>query len=139
SAPGPTGTNSDGASPYGGLVLSGHTLYGTTSGGGSSTVGTVFSMNTDGTGFRTLHNFSGEEGANPFAGLILSGDTLYGTTTFGGVSGNGVVFAMKIDGTGFAKLHEFSEGNIDGSNPFAALILSGNTLYGTTAYGGVSG
>ena len=37
-------TNSDGAYPFAGLVLSGNTLYGTTSGGGSWGVGTVFSL-----------------------------------------------------------------------------------------------
>ena len=44
-------TNSDGAFPYSGLVLLGNTLYGTTTQGGSGGVGTVFSVNTDGTGF----------------------------------------------------------------------------------------
>jgi hypothetical protein len=37
-------TNSDGASPLAGLVLSGNTLYGTAVGGGSSARGTIFSL-----------------------------------------------------------------------------------------------
>src|SRR5207248_2479205 len=37
-------TNSDGAGPFGGLILSGNTLYGTAEGGGSSGSGTVFSL-----------------------------------------------------------------------------------------------
>src|SRR5207248_9237712 len=37
-------TNSDGAGPFGGLILSGNTLYGTAAGGGSSGRGTVFSL-----------------------------------------------------------------------------------------------
>jgi uncharacterized repeat protein (TIGR03803 family) len=37
-------TNSDGASPEASLILVGNTLYGTTSAGGSSGVGTVFSL-----------------------------------------------------------------------------------------------
>jgi uncharacterized repeat protein (TIGR03803 family) len=37
-------TNSDGANPYGGLILSGNTLYGTTSAGGTSGNGTVFAL-----------------------------------------------------------------------------------------------
>jgi uncharacterized repeat protein (TIGR03803 family) len=41
--PGPAHTNSDGANPTG-LILSGNTLYGTASAGGSSTEGTVFSL-----------------------------------------------------------------------------------------------
>src|SRR5438034_5937025 len=79
-------TNSDGAYPVAGLILSGNTLYGTASGGGGSGAGTVFKVNTDGTGFRTLHSFVGapSDGAQPLAGLILSGNTLYGTTDDGG-------------------------------------------------------
>jgi uncharacterized repeat protein (TIGR03803 family) len=46
-------TSSDGWSPHGGLLLSGATLYGTTEQGGSGQ-GTVFKLNTDGTGFSTL-------------------------------------------------------------------------------------
>ena len=79
-------TNSDGANPYAGLILSGNTLYGTACGGGSSGNGTVFAVNTDGTGFTNLHSFThlvlpgtNSDGANPYAGLILSGNTLYGT------------------------------------------------------------
>src|ERR1017187_8892206 len=47
----------DGANPSGGLILSGNTLYGTAGGGGSWGSGTVFALNTDGTGFRNLHSF----------------------------------------------------------------------------------
>ena len=129
----------DGAYPYDGLVLSGNTLYGTANEGRGGFAGTVFSLNTDGTVFRTLHGFTwGGDGALPWGGLILSGNTLYGTTLEGGVSDKGTVFSVNTDGTGFATLYSFSGGN-DGSGPLAGLILSGNTLYGTAAYGGSSG
>jgi uncharacterized repeat protein (TIGR03803 family) len=49
---------SDGNWPNGDLVFSGGTLYGTTWGGGTSDYGTVFKLNTDGTGFTTLHRFT---------------------------------------------------------------------------------
>jgi uncharacterized repeat protein (TIGR03803 family) len=128
----------DGANPYGGLTLSGNTLYGTASGGGSAGNGTVFAVNLDGTGFTNLHRFAFNDGINPFAGLILSGHTLYGTTSQGGSAGNGAVFALNTDGTGFANLHNFTGGS-DGANPYAGLLLSGNTLYGTTSGGGRAG
>jgi len=130
------GTNRDGANPVGGLILSGNTLYGTTVGGGSSAGGTVFAINTDGTGFTNLHIFTFNDGAYPWDRLILSGNTLYGTAAVGS-SGRGTVFAMKTDGTGFTNLHNFTFN--DGSRPRAGLILSGNTLYGTAYDGGTSG
>src|SRR5512135_983633 len=70
----------DGATP-GLLVLSGSTLYGTTSSGGISNRGTIFKINTDGTGYSILKDFLGPEGKSP-RGLWLNGDTLYGMATW---------------------------------------------------------
>src|SRR6266853_2073715 len=64
-------TNSDGISPFGGVVLSGNTLYGTAYIGGTSNAGTVFTLNTDGTGFTNLHSFAPSEGNQPYAGVVL--------------------------------------------------------------------
>jgi uncharacterized repeat protein (TIGR03803 family) len=136
---------SDGAQPYAGLILSGNTLYGTAWEGGSSGYGTVFAVNTNGTGFTTLHSFTGgSDGARPYAGVILSGNTLYGTAADGGSSGNGTVFKVNTNGAGFTILDSFIGGGLNvytniGDAPFGGLILSGNTLYGTTAYGGSFG
>ncbi len=118
------------------------TLFGTASLGGSWGYGTVFSLNTDGTGFTVLHNFASFDGSYPTAGLILSSNRLYGTTVNGGNVDNGTVFAMDITGTNFTVLHHFTARyyapytNSDGGNPYAALIQSGNTLYGTASDGG---
>jgi len=132
--------NNDGARPQAGLIPSGNTLYGTAMGGGTSGAGTVFKVNTDGTGFTTVHDFTGSsDGGDPQSGLVLSGNTLYGTTYSGGSSGEGTVFKVNTDGTGFTALHAFSYSGSDGVNPAAGLILSGNTLYGTTVWGGSSG
>jgi len=135
------GTNSTG--PLGGLVLSGNTLYGI---GGESSG--LFAVNTDGTGFTNLHSFNGgSNGFVPEAGVILSGDTLYGTTTDGGSWDNGIVFKVNTDGNGFTVLHSFSgptwdfgsgsQTNSDGISP-AGLVLSKDTLYGTTMLGDIS-
>jgi uncharacterized repeat protein (TIGR03803 family) len=128
------GPNSDGAAPKGTLLLSGSTLYGTAGDGGSSGNGTVFAVNTDGSGFTNLHSFTGSDGGGPEAGLILSGNTLYGTTAGG-------VFAVNTDGSAFTSLLSFtvvnydsatgSYTNSDGANPQGTLLLSSNTLYGT--------
>jgi uncharacterized repeat protein (TIGR03803 family) len=131
--------NSDGAFPWDGVILSGNTLYGTANSGGSSGWGTVFAVNTNGTGFTTLYNFTGgSDGADPCAGLILSGNILYGTAAGGGSSGSGTVFAVNTNGTGFTTLYNFSDGS-DGANPDGGLILSGNILYGTASRGDSSG
>ena len=153
----PEYTNGDGAYPNGGIVLSGNTLYGTANEGGSADNGTVFAVNTNGTGFTNLHNFTtlsapfpdggtNRDGAYPASGLILSGNILYGTAEYGGSADNGTVFAVNTDGSGFTILHSFTAlspnyytatyTNSDGAYPFAGLILSGNTLYGTTENGG---
>src|ERR1035441_8576473 len=142
-------TNSEGADPRGGLLISGNTLYGTANAGGSSGVGTVFAVSTNGTGFTNLYNFSGgDDGVNPQGGLVLAGSTLYGTANAGGSSGVGTVFAINTNGAGFTKLYSFTAKNYngvtggmtnsDGANPYAGLILSGGTLYGTASTGGDS-
>src|SRR6185312_833162 len=149
-------TNSDGASPYGELVLFGNTLYGTAAFNGPGNSGTVFAIHTDGTGFTNLHSFSAVSGPDdtnydgkyPYAGLILSGNTLYGTTLYGGSAGAGAVFAVNTDGTGFTNLHSFTLGsnnssgpytNADGNDSYAKLAVSGKTLYGVTTAGGIFG
>ena len=127
-------TNSDGGGPEGRLVLLGNTLYGTAAGGGSNGFGTIFGVNTDGTGFTNLYTFSrGSNGFNPRAGLIASGGTLYGTTFS---DGSGTIFRINTDGTGFTNLHSFNYGS-DGGDPSGELLLSGNTLYGMASSGGI--
>jgi len=147
-------TNSDGYNPVASLILSGKTLYGTASAGGSSGKGTVFAVNTNGTGFTNLYSFTAttsslstnSDGANPSAELLLAGSTLYGTAQYGGTNGNGTVFAVNTNGTGFTVLHTFTalsspypNTNGGGANPTAGLILSGSTLYGTALWGGSGG
>src|SRR5581483_4064102 len=124
----------DGASPNGALLLASGTLHGTTFSGGGSGFGTVFAVNTNGTGLRTLHSFTPSDGTNPNGGLILSGNKLYGTAAEGGPSGSGTIFAVNTDGTGFTNLYSFT--GSDGARPKGGLILSGNILYGTTSFGG---
>src|SRR5262249_47812737 len=80
--------------PAAGLVADGAgNVYGTTSKGGSSNAGLVFTMKVDGTAFKVLHTFAGgaSDGANPQAALTLDGSgNLYGTTAEGGASNLGV-------------------------------------------------
>lgn len=68
----------------------------------------------------------------------MSGSTLYGTAFSGGTNGFGTVFAINTNGTGFTNLYNFGEGTVphDGAVPAGTLVLSGNTLFGTTEGGG---
>jgi uncharacterized repeat protein (TIGR03803 family) len=139
------GDNSDGAQPAG-LLLSGSTLYGTTSAGGANGFGTVFSLNIIGSPvIITLHTFTGgSDGGVPLAGLILSSNTLYGTTSAGGTNGSGTVFSLNLNNLMLTNLHSFTAtnnagANSDGAAPEAGLVLSSNTLYGTASTGGSSG
>jgi uncharacterized repeat protein (TIGR03803 family) len=131
-----TGTNHDGAFPFTGLVLSSNTLYGVTLQGGTNGFGVVYAVNTDGTGFTNLYNFTGgSDGQYPTGPLALWGNTLIGAAQ-GGTSTNGTLFAIRTSGQGFTNIYNFAGGN-NGYNPAGALYLVGNTLYGT-ASGGIS-
>ena len=132
-----------GRNPYAGLVQgSDGALYGTTSVGGTSSYGTVFKVNADGTGFVTLVNFGSgaATGRSPQAGLVQGSDgALYGTTYGGGTSDYGTVFKVNADGTGFVTLVNFGSGAATGRNPQAGLVQgSDGALYGTTHCGGTS-
>ena len=90
----------DGAQPLAGLIRLGGKLYGTTSqGGGSSGLGTVFSLDLKTGAEKVVHSFQpvysfDRVGIGPEAGLISVGGTLYGTTSSGGDHGAGTVFAV---------------------------------------------
>ncbi len=137
-------TNSDGAEPFSGVVLSGEALFGATYTGGNGSFGTIYRLNTNGSGFTTLHHFTnGMDGALPFGGLVVSGNKIYGVAEHGGSDHEGTVFRLNSDGTGFVTLHSFTAlnaqsnyTNSDGAMPRGGLFLSGNLLYGTTWQGG---
>jgi uncharacterized repeat protein (TIGR03803 family) len=139
--------NDDGIDPPGGLVLANNVLYGVAKDGGAFGNGTVFSIDADSSGFSVLHTFfrtpsnpprTNSEGAVPYARLVMSGNMLYGTATDGGLYGKGTVFGIRTDGTGFTNFYDFTGGN-DGAEPFGALVISDNIVYGTTFSGGSSG
>jgi len=137
------GGGTDGISPAGTPLLISNTLYGVTEGGGggsgSGGPGTIYKVNTDGSGYAVLHSFSGGVNSSPKGPLV--GDAsgvLYGTTFSG--SGNscncGAVFSIRTDGSHFSILHKFTGGSSDGANPFSGVILVNGNIYGTTPNGG---
>jgi uncharacterized repeat protein (TIGR03803 family) len=129
----------EGAVPlFSSLVISGNTLYGITELGGTSDIGCIFKINTDGTNYSNVYNFSGTaDGFFPMGGIILSGDTIFGMACYGGANGYGSVFRIKTNGTGYTQLLDF-DGTSTGSCPQGSLTLSGNILYGMTSTGGAN-
>jgi uncharacterized repeat protein (TIGR03803 family) len=80
----------DGNSPISGLLVAcDQTLYGTTAGGGTSNLGTVFTLRQDGSAYAVMKSFTPADGDDPWSGLIQGSDgNLYGTTLSDGATGN---------------------------------------------------
>jgi uncharacterized repeat protein (TIGR03803 family) len=135
------GWPNDGSLPYGSLMLDGTNLYGMTSAGGSSNWGTIFRINTHGSGYTILHSFGSgaNDGGLPYGSLTLDGTNLYGMTQLGGSSNNGTIFQINIDGSGYTILHSFGSGANDGGFPSGSLTLDSPAIYGMTSAGGSSG
>jgi uncharacterized repeat protein (TIGR03803 family) len=140
------GNVGDGVQPLVGLTQgSDGWLYGTTPEGGAytnqygETLGTVFKLNTDGSGYKVLYNFgaNASDAAYPSTALLEGSDAaLYGTTGAGGTNDSGTVFRLNKDGTGYAVLYNFLTNSVDGESPSALIEGGDGALYGTTAYGG---
>jgi len=114
------------------LAFSGNTLYGVATWGGLFECGTVFRVNTDGSGFKVLKQFTNTpDAANPIVGLTLTGSTLYGVTWHGGAFGAGAFFRINTDGTGYRILKSFSGTNDDGVKPSGIMVADNGILYGT--------
>ena len=128
-------SDTTGSAPIGGLVQSsGGSLYGTTSGGGVDSSGTVFRITTTGA-LTTLYTFTDlGDGSDPVASLSLSGSSFYGTTA-GGTTGYGTVFETTNTGS-LGTIYAFT-GGTDGGNPTGSPVLGGDgNLYGTTSNDG---
>jgi uncharacterized repeat protein (TIGR03803 family) len=91
------GSSGGGSFPYGELIEGPDgALYGVTQNGGSTSVGTVYKLNKDGTSYTVLKNFTGAngDGQTPYGGLLYEGGVFYGTTFVGGAAGIGTVYAL---------------------------------------------
>ncbi|HEY2585517.1 MAG TPA: choice-of-anchor tandem repeat GloVer-containing protein, partial [Tepidisphaeraceae bacterium] len=127
------GVNATGANPnYSMLVADASgSLYGTTTGGGPNSVGTVFEIAAGSSALTTLASFDGANGAQPDVGVTLdaSGD-LFGTTNQGGTYNDGTVFEVAKGSNAITTLVSFDGSN--GAYPYLGVTLDGSgNLYGT--------
>jgi len=132
----------DGEFPQAGLVQATNgSLYGTTSGGGTSALGTVFAITTAGN-LTTLYNFCSlrfcNDGAVPSGALVQGSDgNLFGTTLNAGLDASGSVFGITPAGR-LTTLHVFDAS--DGELPYAQLLQTASGIfYGITSGGGTNG
>jgi hypothetical protein len=107
------------------LALAGNALFGMTGYGSPTHDVYLFTMNTDGSKYNILHQFTPDE--TPVGSLILSGSILYGIVAVG-IGGDGYIFSINTDGTGFKDIFDIKDKN--GMFPESTLLLSGNVLYG---------
>lgn len=129
------GTNfGDGNTP-GRLTLAGSTLYGTSGTGGPDSGGTIFRLNTDGTGYQLLHAFNSFDGSPklPNSALTIVGSRLYGTTYGETTGSSSSLFSLNLDGSDFRILHTFDANTVP-----LSLVAIGSTLFGATELGGAS-
>ncbi|NBD38211.1 MAG: alpha/beta hydrolase fold domain-containing protein [Verrucomicrobia bacterium] len=125
----------DGREPFTGFAVDGDTLYGVAKFGGRQSVGgTLYAINSDGTGFRVLHEFTAPstEGFYPHAAPILHENFLYGTTYHGGEKRDGgVLYRYSLPDGPFEALHGFTPET--GRHPTGQLTVVDGWLYGTTS------
>lgn len=133
----------DGAQPNGSLIQANNgKLYGMTTwggtGGGSSSIGVIFSFDPSTSTYTKLKDFEANDGRKPLSSLVLaSNGKLYGLTPDGGRNGVGVILAFDPSTGAYTKLKDFEYP--DGAYPLGSLVqASDGKLYGMTSGGGNS-
>jgi uncharacterized repeat protein (TIGR03803 family) len=131
------GTN--GEYPDGSLLYVNGLLFGMTNEGGVNADGNIFSIDTNGSNYKDLWDFSSasSNGEYPIGSLITSGGVLYGMTYDGGNFDSGCVFSIDTNGSHYKNMLDFNGPN-KGMYPYGDLVLSGKTLFGMTYGGGAN-
>src|SRR5947209_4686763 len=100
-------------------------LYGTCRSPGDGSLGIIYKLSKDGTGYQILHTFYSApgDGAVPYGALLEGSDgALYGTTSQGGTNGYGTVYRIDKEGTNYTTLYSFDYVGGNGQNPEAGLV-----------------
>jgi uncharacterized repeat protein (TIGR03803 family) len=142
-----------GGYPYDTLTWDGDRyLYGTTLGyypytGETAPLtdqGVIFRYDVVADHYSVIHDFAAQsrDGAKPNSAMLVAPDgSLYGiahgTEIWGGPGYEfGTLYRLDADGSDFEVLHTF-DSMPNGNTPMRSLVMLGDTLYGTTAFGGV--
>jgi uncharacterized repeat protein (TIGR03803 family) len=139
---------SDGSGPSAVSIGRDYVLYGTTSDGGQSGCGTIFSLTPPSPAAGTwskaiLYSWEGCYNTSYSSVVIGPDGELYGTSSNLG-SGYGSVFSLippSRPGASWTKetVYEFKGGTTDGAYPSGVVVDQNGTLFGTTSAGGATG
>ena len=112
-------------------------LYGSSVSGGPDSLGSIYKIKGDGSGFDTIYNFSRATGYEPLVmRMVLYNGKLYGTTALGGLDSMGVIFSFDPVTSAYTDLFDFNLAS--GGSPYGGLTLAGNKFYGATSSGGAN-
>jgi len=131
------GNTADGGNPAAEPILVGTTLYGTTTSGGSSGLGTIYSYDTLAENYQLQHSFVNTDDSSAPTGLVQgSGGLLYGFAT-GDYNDTGELFTFNTstnntepppsDLIRLSPLPGYDETGVNGTP-----LLVGSTIYGTS-------
>ncbi|MBL7964853.1 MAG: hypothetical protein JNM31_13530 [Flavobacteriales bacterium] len=132
-------TGANGSSPTRGLTrASNGLLYGTTSAGGTNSLGVLYQLDPTTNAVTKLADFSSGVGSAPVGELCQAADGhLYGTCSAGGTNANGTIFRYQIAPSSLTKV--FDMASATGRLPYGRLMQASNgLLYGMTYQGGTS-
>jgi uncharacterized repeat protein (TIGR03803 family) len=115
--------------------------------GGSGGSGVIFTLNTNGSGFKVLHSFpaaSAQREAGHPETIIAVGNRIYGSGWTGGASGRGALFQVDVPAGTYKTLYNFAALDSQGQNtygimPEGRLFADSSRLYFTATGGGSGG
>lgn len=123
-----------GYTPANGLIMNGNILYGATKRGGANSLGTIYSIEKNGTNYSILHSFS-EEFGHTSSDFVLVDSYLYGVCIGGGDNGYGNIYKFSLLHNTFTSLYSFSEPLYICSK----IINIDSKLYSSSGMGGLYG